>query len=716
VSHGREAVDRSPRRDPAPSGSLLHEGQNCWRLTRADRAALLIDGVAYFDALERALRHARRSVFIVGWDIRSDISLDPGGGATPLNDLLVELLRDRPELRVRILVWDWLVLFSLDRELMPQLQYRRTPRLSFEFDETHPAGACHHEKIVVIDGALAFCGGIDLTAGRWDRPEHRPDEPLRCGPDGAQLRPFHDGMLMVDGETARSLEELVRERWQRATGERVPPAPTIDQAPWPDEVEPRFENARIAIARTRPGFDGWREAREIEPLYLDAIAAARDCIYLENQYLTVMSIAQALADRLGDPDGPELIIISPNRCEGFLETQVMDRGRNDFCNRLRKVGNDQRLRIMHAVHESDDRGPVSINVHAKLMIVDDHLLIAGSANLSNRSMGLDTECNLAIEADDDTDRGLIADVRHILLAEHLGCSPAKLVAEARERGSLIAALDALNGGARRLETLVIDQPPLPPEVEVGATLADPDEPITAADLEQRLAPPARRRRVRRLALQGAVGLVAVSALALLLHGEFTGESHRVTAILQFAEDHRFSWLGIAGVLIAYVVGSVLLVPVNVLIAATGAAFGPFLGFGYALAGSLLAAAAVFGFGRALGRDPVRRFAGRRVNAVSRRLDRHGLWTMAVLRLLPIAPFSLVNLVAGASEMRGRDFLLGSLVGMTPGIALLTLFGDRLGAWLRQPDWTNLAILFGITFAAIALAVALRQWSKPRRDR
>lgn len=438
----------------------------------------------------------------MGWDIRSDISLDPGGAATTLSDLLGELLRDRQELRVRILVWDWLILFSLDRELMPQQQFRSTPRLSFEFDETHPAGACHHEKIVVIDGALAFCGGIDLTAGRWDRPEHRPEEPLRCGPDGSQLRPFHDGMLMVDGKTARGLEELVRERWQRATGERVPPAPTIGQAPWPDEVEPRFENARVAIARTRPPFAGWREAREIEALYLDAIAAARDSIYLENQYLTVNAVAQALADRLHEPDGPELIIISPSHCEGFVETKVMDRGRDEFCKRLRSAGNDERLRIMHPVHASDERAAVSINVHAKLMIVDDRLLIVGSANLSRRSMGLDSECNLAIEAKDGADRRAIADTRHALLAEHLGCTPAQLVAEVGERGSLVAALDALNGGARRLETLMVDQSALPPEVEAGAALADPDEPITAADLEERLAPPPRRRQLRRLALQG----------------------------------------------------------------------------------------------------------------------------------------------------------------------------------------------------------------------
>jgi uncharacterized membrane protein YdjX (TVP38/TMEM64 family) len=158
----------------------------------------------------------------------------------------------------------------------------------------------------------------------------------------------------------------------------------------------------------------------------------------------------------------------------------------------------------------------------------------------------------------------------------------------------------------------------------------------------------------------------------------------------------------------------LFLPVNVMIAATGAAFGPLLGFVYGLVGSLVAAAVVFGLGRVTGRDLVRRFAGRRINAVSRRLNRHGLWAMTLLRLLPVAPFSLVNLVAGASEIRFRDFMLGSVFGIAPGAVLMTLFGDRLGAWLRRPDAANLAILGGVTLAAVALAVALRHWSRRRR--
>jgi phosphatidylserine/phosphatidylglycerophosphate/cardiolipin synthase-like enzyme/uncharacterized membrane protein YdjX (TVP38/TMEM64 family) len=699
-----------------PEPSLLSENRNCWRLTRADRAALLIDGAAYFAALEQALRQARRSVFIVGWDIRSEVSLDPGGTATPLNRFLTQLVRERRELTIRILVWDWTVLFTLDREFLPRLQFQTAKRLRFEFDSHHPTGGCQHEKLVVVDGGLAFCGGIDLSAGRWDLPEHRPDEPRRSLPRSAEQRPFHDVMLMVEGETARALEDLVRERWRHATGENVPPAPVVLPSAWPAAVGPWFEDARVAIARTRPHFGRQAQAREVEALFLDAVRAARECIYLENQYLTAPAVAAALADRLRAADGPEIIVVSPDLCEGFLETRVMDRGRDEFCKLLRSVGRDDRLRIMYAVHEVPGRPPVSINVHAKLMIVDERLLIVGSANLARRSMSLDTECDLAVEAADDADRRAIARARHELLAEHLGCPPATLIEAAAERGSLIAALDALNGGPRRLETLVIEQPPLPPELEAGVALTDAGEPITAAILQERLVPAPRRRRLQMLALQGAVTLVLLIGLAFLLRGESARDSRMILHALQLAEAHGLTWQGLVSVLLVYTVSSLALVPVNLLIAATGAAFGPLLGFGYALLGSLVAAAVLFGIGRALGGDVVRRFAGRRVNAVSRRLGRHGLWAMALLRLLPIAPFGVVNLVAGASEMRFRDFLLGSLIGMGPGVALMALFGDRLGVWLRRPDPVNLAILVGAALAVVTLALVLGRWANRRRER
>jgi uncharacterized membrane protein YdjX (TVP38/TMEM64 family) len=184
-------------------------------------------------------------------------------------------------------------------------------------------------------------------------------------------------------------------------------------------------------------------------------------------------------------------------------------------------------------------------------------------------------------------------------------------------------------------------------------------------------------------------------------------------LTRLAEQNRLSLLGFGAVLAAFCLSTLLFLPVNIVIAATGALFGPLLGLLYALSGALLAAGLSFAVGRGLGRCRVRRFASRRINAVNKRLSQHGLLAMTVLRLLPIAPFTVVNLVAGASEIRTRDYLLGTLFGMAPGLVLITLFGDRLGAWLRQPDLANLNVVAAVAGVALALTWALRRWSRRR---
>ena len=696
--------------------ALLEQGLTCWRLGRAARAALLIDGAAYFDALRRALPLARRTVHIVGWDIRSDISLDPLGEALPLRKFLRRLLAERPALQIRILLWDWPLFFSLDREPLPQLQFgvAQTRRLDLVLDANHPPAACHHEKLVVIDGRLAFCGGIDLSAGRWDLPEHRPSEPGRGRIGRTPRAPFHDCMLMVEGEPARALDELVRERWQRLTGQILRPPRGDDRSIlWPDGVEPWFGPVRVGVARTRPLWGEQAQAREIEALYLRALGAARRCIYIENQYLTALPVADALAARLGERHGPEVIIIGPRECEGFIETAVMDRGRALCLDRLRIADAHGRLRVLHPLSAADEAKPTTIHLHSKLLIVDDRLLVVGSANLCNRSMRLDTECNLAIEAHDEADRAAVLRSRDALLGEHLGCAPATFAARARSLGSVIAAIDALNGGARRLESLTVEPVPLPPELVAGVELTDPSEPITMDVVERRLAPPSRRRRLGAIASRGALTLLVVFALAVAARTDFVGETGVLADVLRFAEQNRLSWLGLSAVLAAFCLATILFVPVNVMIAATGALFGPLLGLLYALAGALLAAGLSFAVGRGLGRDWVRRLASRRVNALNKRLGQHGLLAMTVLRLLPVAPFTVVNLAAGASEIRTRDYLLGTLFGMTPGIALMTVFGDRLGAWLRRPDPANLVVVVIVAGLALVLTWALRRWSRRR---
>ncbi|MDF1584957.1 VTT domain-containing protein [Marinimicrococcus flavescens] len=687
---------------------MLEEGTTCWRRASASRAALLVDGAAYFAALRAALEKARERVWILGWDIRSEVSLDPLGSAEPLGRFLDRLVRERPELEICILIWDWALPYSMDRELFPQwsLGLLTHPRVRFELDAEHPLGGCQHEKLVVIDGSLVFCGGIDLTAGRWDTPAHRLDEPTRALPADKPMPPFHDVEIMAEGEVAAAAEELARERWLRVTGEDLAAARPRGSECWPDAVEPWWHEVAVGIGRTRPDWNGMGPAHEIAAFYEAMAGAAQRYIYIENQYLTVESLARRLAERLLEPDGPEIVILTPERCEGVVETAVMDVGRARFVQIMREADRFDRLRIMAPKVHGE-----AINLHAKLIVVDDRWFSAGSANLANRSMGLDTEINLIIEAgpEENEPRVAIGRVRDTLLAEHLGCEPAGLQAAVAERGSLVRALDALNGQTpRSLVRLEPDPSNLLAEASDPILLADSPEPLTVERVAERLAPPPRRRRIGRRLL-AVMGLLAVViALAFLLGNGALDQEGLVRHVLAVAHAHRGSGIDLLIVLAVFAAGSVVMVPVTLLILATAMLFGPWLGVAYALGGVAVGTASSFMLGRFLGRDVVRRVGGRRVNALRKRLSRHGLLTAALVRMVPVAPFGVVNMVAGVTEIGAGTFVLGSVLGMFPGILLMSLLGDRIGAWLRHPVPGNLVIL-----GLCAVLVGLVAWLATR---
>ena len=180
--------------------AILRPNRNVWRIERAARAAALIDGAPFFHAVRQAFLKAEHSIFVLGWDIDSRTRLvgdsnepDDGMPAT-LADFLIELVRQRPELRVNLLLWDYSLLYAAERELSPRLslQWWTPPQISLCLDNIVPFGCSQHQKIIVVDNAVAFSGGLDLTIRRWDTTAHAPDNPDRVDPSGEPFKPFHD--------------------------------------------------------------------------------------------------------------------------------------------------------------------------------------------------------------------------------------------------------------------------------------------------------------------------------------------------------------------------------------------------------------------------------------------------------------------------------------------------------------------------------------------
>lgn len=454
-------------------GGFLDPPNTCWRIAEAQRVAFIVDAEHYYRVVREALELAERSVLLIGWDFNHRIRLQPGDSQN-LGQLLSRLVARKPRLRIHVLSWNSPIAFELRRWALPfrLLNAISNSRLQYRLDSSCPKGACHHQKIVSIDGTLAFCGGMDLTDSRWDTRAHADDEPGRRALGGEPYAPYHDMTLAADGDAASALTELAHERWRRATGKSAP-AVASEGDRWPRSLQIDIGQVPIGIARTEPTCSGRPEVREVEALYLAAIAGARRHIYIENQYFASRRVFEALAERLTEAEGPEIVVINPKTYSGKIEQKTMGELRTRVVCRLRRADTRGRFRI----YAPETANGKAITVHAKTLVVDDLLVRIGSANISNRSMGFDSECDVAIEADRACDsehaKAAILAYRNGLLAEHLGAQIDQVSALIEAEGSLIRTIDRLNGrGGRRLVP-----------VDLGADADDGEAIVSAMDPE-----------------------------------------------------------------------------------------------------------------------------------------------------------------------------------------------------------------------------------------
>jgi len=693
----------------AAANPVLQPGRNCWRREYAEQVAYLIDGEAYYRAVREAIVQAKHSILILGWDIDSRMTLlreEPTDGHPALlGDFLNSVVSQRKGLHAHILIWDFAMIYSMEREWMPiyKLGWKTHRRLHFFMDDKHPVGASQHQKVIVIDDQVAFVGGFDLSKWRWDSSEHAADDPRRTDPDGKPYPPFHDIAMAVSGPAAARLGDLSRKRWLDATGERLEPVSEADSSPWPESATVVQSGIDVAIARTEPEYGERSETREIERFYLDAIASAQRWIYIENQYFTSQEFNDALSDRLGEKEGPEIVLVLPLKTGGWLEQHTMDVLRDRLLRQLQEADLHNRLRVYYASIPGTQSQFVQI--HSKVMVIDDRLLTVGSANLSNRSMGLDSECNLALESDEPEQQQAIAGFRERLLAEHLGSTPEQIAVTMAEQQSLIATVERHADKERTLTPL---EPITPPEVDSlvpDQPLLDPERPIEPdrmVDLfigEEEQKPTGGR-------LLGA-GLLLGGLLLLAILWRWTPLGAWLTPDRLQGVFETLATLPAAPLIItaAIVLAGLLVFPLTLLVVVAILTFGPVEGLLYSHIGATISAVLAFVFGQSMGKNTIRRLAGSRLNRLSRRIGQRGILTVIFLRIIPVAPFTVVNLVAGASHIRLRDFLLGTIIGLLPGMLALTAFVDGLLRTLQQPGWRTVIWLLAVV-AIIALGTYL----------
>lgn len=371
------------------------------------RLDVLVDGRDAFAEIAQAIQAARESVHITGWHIAPHFELVRDDPAIALGPLLAEMAE---QVDVRVLVWAGSPVPAFHptrseiREAISTLT--RGTRIRCEPDPREHPFHCHHEKTVVVDGRVAFVGGIDMTDQAGDRYD------VSSHPARRRLG-WHDVGTRLAGPAVGDVSSHFAVRWRELTGENLHVA------------TPPETTGHHTVQVVRTVAEGMYDSlprgdfRVLES-YMRAIRQAEHYIYLENQFLWSPEIVSRLAEKLRQPPSDEfrMVIVLPSRANnGQDDTQGQlavlesaDEGRGRLCvATLRSLTGSR-----------DDR----LYVHAKVGLIDDRWLTIGSANLNAHSLLNDTEMNVVCD-----DRELVRTTRLRLWSEHLDVDQGRLAGQ-----------------------------------------------------------------------------------------------------------------------------------------------------------------------------------------------------------------------------------------------------------------------------------------------
>ena len=367
---------------------------------------VLIDGAGALPLMVEALSAAQRFVHVTGWHLEPHFQMDRTREDSAIGTLLAELAE---RVDVRVLVWSGAPLpaFHPSRKEVAQSldNLVRNTRIQAHGDPREHPFHCHHEKTLIVDGEVAFVGGIDLTdnnGDRYDIPAHVARR--RIG--------WHDVATRLRGPAVADVNDHFRTRWRELTGEEIPatPAPAPAGETTVQVVRTVAENMYDAL----PHGDF-----RIFEAYARALRSARELIYIENQFLWAPELVDIIADKLRHPPTPDfrVVILLPGKANN---------GQEDTRGQLGVLidADDGAKRMLAATIRALTPGATRadpVYVHAKVMDVDDRWLVVGSANINAHSLFNDTEMCVATD-----DAALARETRIRLWAEHLEMDPAEV--------------------------------------------------------------------------------------------------------------------------------------------------------------------------------------------------------------------------------------------------------------------------------------------------
>lgn len=650
----------------------------------------------YYEELYEVFQKAEQSIFILGWDIHSEVDLMPHKKNLETPSVLVNLLRvlalEKKELQIYLLPWEYALLYAAERDPLLNIKFSwgDIENIHFEENTSDSIGSSHHQKIVMVDETLVYCGGIDLTVKRWDDEYHTANNPFRAYAKLFSYAPYHDYQIRCSGPIVVEFKEILKNSWQKNTGELPDFQGKINNNFLGRTNGIPLNFTDVELIQTQPMVSGGKEKREIETAYYKLIQSSKKSIYIENQYFTSNKVTEAIIEILKKDNPPEIVIILPKKAGGWLELETMGRLQYQQLNRLVGIDSQKKLKILYPFHRELPENEY-MTVHSKIMIVDNEKLIIGSANLNNRSMGLDTESCLLIA-------GEFKELRDYLISIISGTELNKIKANSSLFSCIKSIQEEQNNRSLLDFDLQIKPFTIPNELMPDQDLIDQEKPSALAQKIQVIQNENKplwekfNRGDKNLSLIVTIIFAVLLAILWNYFPETNYYKNNIESFVVLFKSSEYAWGITLGL---FALSGLLFIPINIVIIFIATSFEPLDALLYILTGSVFCVFVTYIMGYVLARLNLTREKYKTEKKVIKLLKNSSLPFLIILRIIPTMPNSILGIAAGNIGISLWKFLLSSFIGFIPGTLGLVFFQKSLISLIKDPSLISFLILGGL---------------------